>query len=348
MQLLPESLLVMRRHISPTLHVCSFIINLQHSCFWLFFLMSHALLFGCCKDDSPTRLGLCSRVKTWLFMWRRRSWRTRPYQRTKASGPSRKSSALLEKVRRSLTCSFSASSGSGFDGDVFLLCRSWWHLQLRGLHHLPRRGWDSALCLVALPGLLPLDVRTLSTLLLFLHEITSPFVWFPRRRASRQSWPSTLALWASSPHLNSIPTRPRSHRSLKVRMEDEGKTFPTLQSSHCFLQFLCTKESFVPARRQRRHRAAQPLESASDEGQHGEEGTGGWEGHHPDQRRRREQLEGCTVPGDDSQKPASTIYDNAALLLLAAQTEVQIKSSHSFRRAGGTSRKVLACQTPTG
>lgn len=80
----------------------------------------------------------------------------------------------------------------------------------------------------------------------------------------------------------------------------------SLQSTHGFLQFLDSKEDFMLARRQRRHRAAQPLESASDEGQHGEESPGGWERHHPDQRRRREQLEGRAVPGDQSEK--NTLY----------------------------------------
>lgn len=52
---------------------------------------------------------------------------------------------------------FPRGSGSGSDRGTFLFCRSRRHLQLRGLHHLPRWRWNSALRFVALPGPLLLE-----------------------------------------------------------------------------------------------------------------------------------------------------------------------------------------------
>lgn len=86
--------------------------------------------------------------------------------------------------------------------------------------------------------------------------------------------------------------------------------FSCLQSTPCLSGFCKLKEVLrvFGVRRQRCHRAAQPLEGASAEGQHGEEGAGGREGHHPDQRRRGEQLEGRAVPGSSEQKPHRCVF----------------------------------------
>lgn len=54
----------------------------------------------------------------------------------------------------------------------------------------------------------------------------------------------------------------------------EGTCAERLEDLLLLSLLLCTKEGLVPDR-QRRHRAAQPLESASDEGQPREEGSGG-------------------------------------------------------------------------
>lgn len=95
----------------------------------------------------------CCRCKIWLFTWRRRFWRTQPFQEMKTLGPSPRSSAHSEKVRDGhLCCDHCGLCVRCLNGSLRGCFRSWRHLKPRWLHHLPRGRRDSAVCILALPG----------------------------------------------------------------------------------------------------------------------------------------------------------------------------------------------------
>lgn len=100
------------------------------------------------------------RWKIWLFTWKRKFWRIQPYLEMKTLGPLRKTSALLEKVWKAPVAvlpPFPVTKQWGHHQSTVtcvVVPRPGWHIQPGRLHHLSGGRWNSAVCLVALPGIL--------------------------------------------------------------------------------------------------------------------------------------------------------------------------------------------------
>lgn len=101
----------------------------------------------------------CCRWKIWLFTWKRKFWRIQPYLEMKTLGPLRRTSALLEKVGKAPAAAlppFPVTKQWGHHQSTVtcvVVPRPGWHIQPGWLHHLSGGRWNSAVCLVALPGI---------------------------------------------------------------------------------------------------------------------------------------------------------------------------------------------------
>lgn len=169
----------------------------------------------------------CCRWKTWLFMWKRKFWRTQPFQAMKTLGPLLRNSALSEKVWKPVI--FTMTVWSLYIKNQL----GSWIRYLKGLLSLHFADLDDISNRVDFIICLGGDGTLLYASSLF-QVFTCPychfetafvdFYWndnpllllFICRRAFHQLWPSTWAPWAFWHLSNLTPTSLRSPKLLKV------------------------------------------------------------------------------------------------------------------------------------